>query len=184
MAVSYPVHPDDALALLKIRRYLIGHRLTNGWSRTELSRRISDTNGMAQDLETNMSWQWRMPRLQDWCAAFDLRLTARVTVGPVIDKRVHEDPMVAQLYAMSQAEGEVWKMSQRAYLTAALRTARHEKNVAPGYLAAQLGCTDSALWNWEREADRLMISKVLHYARILGGRVDLGLSGVRFDGQA
>lgn len=176
MGMQYPVHPDDIEQLLRIRRYLIGHRITNGWTQRELSQRANGTDGMAYDLESNESWQWRLSRLQDWCAAFDLRLDARISVGALIDKKIHSDPEVAPLYAMSR-NPQCWKMFQRAYLTAALRSVRRAKKLRAEDIGREFGCTASAIRNWERDSDQIMLPKVLRYARILGGRIELGLDG-------
>lgn len=174
MAVSYPVHPDDALALLKIRRYLIGYRITEGMTQIELSRKVNGTEGVVHDLEANTTWQWRIHRLQDWCDAFGLRLTAMLWISPTINVKMSRDPVVSQLYLLSKSDSEVWKMSQRAYLTAGLRAARQFKGIRTVDLGIRMGCTPSAIRNWERDSDQIMLPKALHYARILGGHIELG----------
>lgn len=176
MGMIYPVHPDDVEQLLRIRRYLIGYRYTEGMTRQELSVKVNGTNGVVHDLEVNTTWQWRLRRLQDWCAAFGLRLDATIRMGTTIDKRIHDDPVVNQLYALSRSGGDVWKMSQSAYLTAGLRRAREIKRIRTIDVGKAMGTTASAVRNWERDADSIMIAKALHYARVLGGYIELGLA--------
>ena len=180
MGVTYPVHPDDVTALLKIRRYLIGFRITNGWTQMELSRRINGSGGMVYDLESNMTWGWRLRRIQDWCSAFDLRLEATLRIGTTIDQKVHADPEVAALYLMSRSgEHDAWKGFQSAYLTSGLRAARQAKHIPASVMGARMGCTASAIRNWERDANHIMLPKAMHYARILGGHVELGLKEMK-----
>jgi hypothetical protein len=176
MGMTYPVHPDDIKALLKIRRYLIGFRITNGWTQRELSEKVNGTEGIVHDLEANQSWGWRLRRLQDWCSPFGLRLEATLRIGTTIDLRIHADPEVGHLYAMSRSDnGDTWKMFQSAYLTAGLRAARRAKRITATQMGMSFGCTASAIRNWERDANTIMLPKALHYARTLGGHVELGL---------
>lgn len=176
MGIAYPVHPDDVQALLKIRRYLIGFRITNGWTQMELSRKVNGSGGIVYDLESNTTWGWRLNRVQNWCSAFGLRLEATLRIGTTIDQKVHADPEVAPFYLMSRSDnGDVWKMFQSAYLTAGLRAARQAKHIPASVMGAKMGCTASAIRNWERDANSIMLPKALHYARVLGGHVELGL---------
>lgn len=176
MATQHPVHPDDVKQLLKIRRYLIGYRKTNGWSQPELSQMINGTKGMAWDLESNVTWQWRFSRLQDWCSPFGLRLSARLRFpdDPGLEERVHEHPEVAPVYSLSQGEG-AWKKWQRFYLTQALSIARKDLQIPTETMAKFLGVSRKAVWGWEATAEEAMLPKVLHYARLLGGFIELEL---------
>lgn len=183
MGMIYPVHPDDAEQLLKIRRYLIGYRYTEGMTRQELSLKINGTNGIAHDLEVNTTWQWRLRRLQDWCSAFGLQLEATIRIGKAIDQKIHGDPEVAPLYRLSRTgSGDTWKTFQSSYLTAGLRAARQAKHISAAMMGLKFGYTANAIRNWERDANQIMLPKALRYARILGGRVELGLKE-RQDGQ-
>ena len=175
MGTTYPVHPDDIKQLMRIRRYLIGYRITEGMNQTQLSQKVNGTNGIVHDLEANQVWQWRLSRLQNWCGAFGLRLDATIRIGPVIDRRVHEDPEVAPLYQLSRSgSGDIWKVFQTSYITAGLRSARRAKNFPTSVMGHKLGCSSSALKNWEASASRIMLPKALHYARMLGGYIELG----------
>lgn len=182
MGMTYPIHPDDEQQLLRIRRYLIGFRYTEKMTQIELSRKVNGTEGVVHDLEANPSWQWRLVRLQDWCAAFGLRLEATLRISPTVDRRIHDHPVVGQLHKLSRG-GQLWKSSQRAYLTLGLREARQAKHISAGMMGRKLSCTASAIRNWERDADQIMLPKALHYARMLGGFVELGWMEMR-DGQS
>lgn len=175
MTTQFPVHPDDVKQLLNIRRYLIGFRKTNGWSQPQLSQMISGTNGMVWDLESNLTWQWRLSRLQGWCVPFGLRLGARVTFGAMeVDKAIHGHPEVAPMWGLS-TDGDAWAKWQRIYLTSALTVGRKHLGITTTELGSRLGITYKAVLNWESVADDLMLPKVLHHARALGGWIRLRL---------
>jgi len=174
MSTQFPVHPDDVEQLLRIRRYLIGFRHTNGWTQPQLSQMINGTDGMVYDLETNMTWQWRLSRLQAWPVPFGLRLQAKVAFKRRLDKAVHEHPEVAPAFALSRQPG-AWAMWQRVYLTSALTVARKQSGMGSSKLGQRLGITRKAIWNWEATAEEIMLPKLLHHARALGGRIDLSL---------
>lgn len=174
MTIQFPVHEDDREALMRIRRYLIGYRITNGWTQYELSHMINGSTGMVHDLESNETWQWRLSRLQEWMIPFGLRLTARTSFrSRALNKAVHAHPEVAPLYQLSCRDGDAWPMWQRAYLTASLLAARKSMGVSARHLARLAGVTRKAVTNWENTADEIMLPKVLHYARLLGGWIEL-----------
>ena len=176
MTATFALHPDDEKQLVRIRRYLIGFRKTEGWNQKEMSIRINGTEGMGWDLEYNQTWQWRFSRLQAWVAAFDLRLTAelRFDDDPDLECRVREHPEVAPLIGLSHT-GQNWPMWQRAALTSSLAVARKEKGITSEQLAATLGITRKAVNNWEGMANEVLLTKLLFHARALGGRIQLGL---------
>jgi DNA-binding XRE family transcriptional regulator len=174
---QFEVHPDDVRQLLKIRRYLIGFRKTNGWSQPQLSQLVSGTNGIVWDLEANQSWQWRLSRLQAWCIPFGLRLSAQLTFDATdVDEDIHDHSEVAPMYALSRKPG-AWPRWQRIYLTSALTVARKQLGVSTDELARRLGITAKAVWGWEANSDEVMLPKILQHARVLGGRIMLGLDG-------
>lgn len=176
-----PIHPDDVEQLLKIRRYLIGYRKTNKWTQGDLSKMISGTEGegWVYDLETNPDWNWRMSRLQAWPEPFGLRLEARVMFpAHTLTRRVNGHPEVAPFYELACKGTGLYKQWQRAYLTAALRIARLDQGISGASMGKMLGCTRGAVNSWEREADDVMIPKVMHYARTLGGHVRVGLESL------
>lgn len=176
MSTQFPVHPDDAAQLLKIRRYLIGFRITNGWTQHELSEMISGTKGMVYNLESDMAWQWRLSRLQQWPVPFGLRLSAVLEFpdSPDLVQSVHSHPEVAPLYALSKGPG-AWQMWQRMYLTSAIRVARRELGISAEEFGLRMGVGRKAITNWENAANELMLPKVLQSARGLDGRVELEL---------
>lgn len=175
MTAQFPVHPDDVEQLLKIRRYLIGFRVTNGWTQPELSVKINGTKGMVWDLESNDTWQWRLSRLQGWCVPFGLRLGAKVVfASKAMDKAIHAHPEVAPAFALSQAAGD-WGGWQKIYLTSALAIGRRRMKIRSHVLGERMGVTRSAVWSWECAKDDLMLPKVLHHARCLGAYVKLTL---------
>lgn len=174
MTAQFPIHFDDEQQLLKIRRYLIGFRKTNGWNQPTLSQMVNGTDGVVYDLESNMTWQWRLSRLQDWTTPFGLRLTMRFTLGEeIMDAGIHDHPEVAPVFALSQSPG-AWKKWQRIYITSVLTGARQYLGLSPQAMAQRLGITAKALCNWEATADELMLSKVLFHARALDGWFELG----------
>ncbi len=175
MTALFPLHPDDREQLIKIRRYLIGFRRTNGWTQPQLSQMISGTDGMVWDLESNQTWQWRLSRLQNWCTPFGLRLMMGVTFdSEEVDLEIESHPEVAPMLALSRTTG-AWKKWQRIYLTSALTVARKHLGISTEELGQRLGVSSRAVWNWEATADELMLPKVLHHARALGGRIQMGL---------
>jgi len=175
MSTQFPVHPDDVQQLLKIRRYLIGFRKTNGWSQPQLSQMINGTAGMVWNLESDLTWQWRLSRLQGWPVPFGLRLTAKLSFDAEdVDEAINAHGEVAPMYALSQT-GDAWGRWQKIYLTSALTVARKTLDVTSSELADRLGVTVKALLAWESSPDEMMLAKVLHHARALGGRIDLGL---------
>lgn len=174
MSTQFPMHPDDEQQLLHIRRYLIGFRKTNGWTQPQLSQMINATDGSVWGLESDTGWQWRFSRLQNWLIPFGLRLDARLTFDDVCtDLDVHLHPEVAPMYALSQS-GDAWPRWQRIYVTSALAQARKRLNISTVELGQRLGVGYKAVGNWEAMADEVMLAKVLHHARALGGRIELG----------
>jgi DNA-binding XRE family transcriptional regulator len=192
MTAVFPVHPDDVDQLLKIRRYLIGYRITNGWTQQELSQRISGMTGKGwvYDLEGSKTWQWRFSRLQDWTVPFGLRLKARLRFsGALVDDppvygdpdeqrdltfAIDSHPEVAPMLSLSLKQ-EAWRTWQRMYLTSALSVARRELGISTADMGVRLGVGASAVRNWENVANEIMLPKVLAYARALGGAIELGL---------
>lgn len=190
MTVQFPIDPLDIEQLLRIRRYLIGYRVTNGWTQQELSQKISSTRGMVYDLESSQTWQWRLSRLQQWPVPFGMRLDAQL-VFPValemsydvaegqeaVTSALAEDPIVNQLWELSC--GKVgWQTWQRGYLTAALAFARKFLGISAERMGAQQGVSAKAIRGWENVASELMLPKVLSYARGLRGEIRLGISEI------
>lgn len=175
------VHPDDVEQLLKIRRYLIGYRITNSWTQFDLSRMISGTDGMVYDLESNLTWRWRFSRLQEWPVPFGLKLHAELKFPDshrgMLTQAIHDHREVAPLWRLSQGASG-WQTFQRAYLTAGLKVAREVTGVTPRQMGIKQGVTAKAICNWERDANEIMLPKTLDYARTLGGYVHLELREV------
>lgn len=174
MTAHFPVHREDIERLVRIRRYLIGYRVTNGWTQQELSLRINRTKTMAYNLESDLAWQWRLSRLQGWLKAFGLRLDARLVLADdQLTDEIHCHAEVAPFWHLSRQSQDLWPMWQRAYLTTALTVARKRLDVQAGEMAQRAGVTRKSVTNWENVADEVMLPKVLHYARLLGGHVEL-----------
>lgn len=173
MGVQFPIHPDDLAALLRLRRYLIGFRKTNGWSQPELSLKINGTKGMVWELESSQLWQWRLARLQGWVGAFGLRLHMKVVFPSArLTKSLHKDPEVEPFWLLSQGRDN-WALWQKTYLSSALTVARRKLRISSRTMANRMNSTRGAIWNWEATADELMLPMVLHRARMLGGYVEL-----------
>lgn len=176
MTIQFPVHPDDVEMLLKIRRYLIGHRITNGWTQHQLSQMINDSAGTVYSLESDDSWQWRLSRLQKWVMPFGLRLEAKVFLRSVaLTKQIHADPEVAPLWQLSRRDGTEWPMWQRTYLSSCLVVGRKKMGISSQQMARMAQVTRNAINNWERVADEMLLPKVLGYARVLDGHIRFGL---------
>lgn len=177
MTAQYPVHPDDVEALLKIRRYLIGYRVTNGWDQPELSMRINGSKGTVWDLENSTTWQWRLSRLQSWLMPFDLRLVAELRFPDdetgQLEEAVESDPEVAPMLALARTKG-AWPKWQRIYLTSALAVARKVQGISTTRLGEMMGVGRKAIHTWETVSDEVMLPKVLRQARVLGGMIELG----------
>lgn len=184
MAKTYPIHPQDLEMLTDIRRYLIGHRITNGWTQAELSRRINGTEGGVWALEKG-DFQWRLSRLQSWMIPFGRKLIAtplfpglvsldggsRETWQDVIDF----DPRVEPLRVAAE-QSEQWPVWQRAYLTSYLRVAREVQGITQDQLATELGISKKAISHWEVDSDEILLLKMLAHARALGGTIKLAVS--------
>lgn len=166
MTQVYPMHPDDEKMLLPIRRYLIGYRITNGWTQADLGKKLG---GGVFTLESG-DFNWHLSRLQQWVLPFGMRLVAT----PLFDQ--HEtfqaDPRVSPLWDLANNSPQ-WPMWQRAYLTSYLKVAREMQGISPQQLGNKLGITAKALRNWEAEADDVMLAKILSHARALGGRIHM-----------
>ena len=177
VTTQFPVHPDDVQQLLRIRRYLIGFRITEGLTQQELSVRVNGTAGTVWDLEYNQTWQWRFSRLQLWVAAFGLRLDARLCFDDDygLESKVEDHPEVAPLISLALT-ADNWPIWQRSALTSALRVARIEQGISAEELAQRRGVTRKAITNWENIGDQFMLPHLLHHARALDGRIDLRLA--------
>ncbi len=175
MTTVFPVHPDDVEQLLVIRRYLIGYRITNGWTQMDLSMKINGTKGMVWDLESSTTWQWRLSRLQEWTMPFGLMLEAQVCFPGNLElwQKVSEHPEVQPLLSLSLKKDGAWPMWQRAYIGAALSAARRLQHISSDAMGKRLGISGNAVRSWESSRDEMMLPKVLHYARALDGIVTL-----------
>lgn len=171
MAFNYIPHPDDEKMLMNIRRYLIGYRITNGWTQADLSQRVNGTTHAAITLEKG-SFDWGLKRLQDWAHAFDLRLTAIPQMGRLINEMVEADPSVTAFKAAMEGQDE-WRPWQRMYLTTYLKTAREVQRISRPELGARLGITAGAVSSYEIHADNVRLIRLLNYAQALGGRIEL-----------
>lgn len=178
MTNTYPIHPDDNEMLLDIRRYLIGCRVTSGWTQEELSLKINGTKGCVYGLEKGPDFQWRLSRLQQWPQPFGLRLSAQLVFdwGPDrqedVDKLmsfIQRDRFVRVFSEMSEQTPE-W---QRSYLVAALRAARQCRGWDQAELGRRLGVSAGAVSRWEIVGDQVMLPKLLAHARALEGRLHL-----------
>lgn len=177
MAFKYVPHPDDEEMLLRIRRYLIGFRVTNGWTQEQLSRRISNTTHAVWGLEKG-GFDWGLQRLQNWVYAFDLRLKAvplffDLTYEACIE--VDQDQAVSSTQAAME-ESDDWRSWQRLYLTAYLKAAREAQDITRAELGARMGITAGAVSAWEINAVNVRLLRLLNHARALGGRIELSLS--------
>lgn len=166
MTQVYPMHPDDEKMLIHIRRYLIGYRVTNGWTQVDLGKKL---NGGVYTLESG-DFNWHLSRLQQWVIPFNMKLI----VTPQFDmhEEVEADPRIGPLRSAMDGSGQ-WPMWQRTYLTSYMKVARERQRISPQQLGDKLGITAKALRNWEAEADDVMLSKILSHARALGGTIKL-----------
>lgn len=186
MTAVFPIHPYDHWQLIRIRRYLIGFRRTNGWNQKQMSQRFNGTEGSGWDLEYNKTFQWRFSRLQDWVAGFGLRLDAQLRFPEDfgLEQRVQEHPEVAPFLGLAATAGN-WQSWQRMALSSALTVARKDQGISTEELAQTLGVSRNAIKHWEALASDFMLPKALHHARALGGFISLGLveKGPDEDGQ-
>jgi transcriptional regulator with XRE-family HTH domain len=178
---NYPLHPDDAAMLMDIRRYLIGFRITNGWTQEELSQKINGTKGAVWPLESDPHFQWRFSRLQQWANAFGLKLSAELVFdwGPQeelaavrLTSFVRRDQFVKVFAELADTDPR-W---QRSYLIASLKAARQGRGWDQGELGRRLGVTAGAVSRWEMDGDQILLSKLLTHARALDGRLMLQVS--------
>jgi DNA-binding XRE family transcriptional regulator len=181
MAASYSIHPDDEQMLLKIRRYLIGYRITNGWTQEELSHLINGTTHTAARLEKG-GFDWHLPSLQQWPIPFELKLKAT----PVFEGRndetyelwseiIEAHPLISTLQAALTQPLDNWMDWQRTYLTTYMQVAREVQGVARKQLARKMQITAGAISTWEINADRVRLVRLLNIARALGGTIRMEL---------
>jgi len=183
MAYHYTPHPDDEEMLLKIRRYLIGYRITNNWNQVELSKRINGTTHAAHRLETG-HFDWTLQRLQRWPEPFGLRLhatpsfTGRVPdTGEMWCEVIDTDPGLRQLEALVAASKDDFRQRwQRMYLTTYLKVARETQKITRTELGSRMGITAGAISAWEASSDNARILRMLNLARALGGRIQLDVA--------
>lgn len=180
MAYHYTPHPYDEKMLMRIRRYLIGYRITNGWNQVDLSKRINGTIHAAHRLETG-GFDWTLQRLQRWPEPFGLRLKATPSfTGRVPDtlemwcEVIDADPGLQQLEALVRStDGEQRQRWQRMYLTTYLKVAREAQKITRAELGSRMGITAGAISAWEATSDNARILRMLNMARALGGRIQL-----------
>lgn len=178
MTNTYPIHPEDMQMLMDIRRYLVGYRITNGWTQGQLSQKINGTKGAVHPLESDPHMQFRFSRLQQWPIPFGLKLSAQLVFdwGPEeevaqtrLESFIGRDQFV-KVFAELAATDPKW---QRSHLIACLKAARLGRGWDQGVLAKRLGVTAGAVGQWEMESDQFMLPKVLAHARALDGRLVL-----------
>lgn len=182
MAFSFTPHPQDEQMLLDIRRYLIGYRITNGWTQQELSQRINGTTHAALSLEKG-GFDWGFTRLQDWPIPFGLKLQAtpmfcsRVDDSSQVWSEVIEEQPIIKIYEAALRESlddaRAW---QRMYLTTYLKVAREKQGISRPELGRRLGITPGAISSYEIHADNVRLVRMLNHARALGGRIMLTVS--------
>lgn len=172
MAYSYTPHPDDEEMLLRIRRYLIGYRITNGWNQHELSKRINDSTHAAHALEKG-GFDWTLRRLQRWPEAFGLQLHA-IPCFELWEETIEGDEEVSSIQTMlCSADGVMRHTWQRMYLTSYLKVAREVQKITRAELGSRLGITAGAISAWEISSDNVRLLRLLNHARALGGRIEL-----------
>lgn len=178
---AYTPHPDDLEMLLKIRRYLIGYRITNGWTQEELSARINETGRSAERLE-NGPFDWTLTRLQMWPVPFGLKLHATpcfherpAGTSETWEEIIEADPMVSA-FRTAMHETKQWQAWQRMYLTSYLKVAREVQDISTAELGARMGITSGAVNKLELHGDNVKLIRMLNHARALGGTIRLEVS--------
>lgn len=183
MAYSYTPHPDDEEMLLRIRRYLIGYRVTNGWNQQTLSKRINDSTHAAHTLEKG-GFDWTLRRLQRWPEAFGMRLHAVPCfrdrppgTSEMWEEIIEADEELSSIQAMLRtADGVMRHTWQRMYLTTYLKVAREKQKITRAELGSRLGITAGAISAWEISSDNVRLLRLLNHARALGGSIQLDIS--------
>lgn len=178
MAFVFTPHPDDLEMLLRIRRYLIGYRHTNGWTQEELSARINGSKYSASDLEKG-GFDWHLSRLQAWPVPFGLRLhvtpcfTQPMETSEMLFEAIEADPLVSTYAAMMMEQRSQWQTWQRLYLCAYLVKARELQGITHPQLGRRLAIAASSVSSWERGTENMRLLRLLNHARALGGRIML-----------
>lgn len=163
------VAAEDQVELRNIRTQLTNLRQGSRVSQKQVERRIGIFNFIKHAEEDRYPYP-RLSTLQQWAAAYDLRLE----VG--LDNfwlHAWSDKEMLALYAMSRRFDAAPML--RLWVVSALRSWRQKVGVDSARLGGMLGITGTAVRTWEYESGDPGVDKVLIRARLLGTRVRVRL---------
>ena len=166
MRAPVDLHPDDRAARLALRDLLIDRRLEQKLTQDELATRMGVTKQAVSLLESSD------PRVihatQRWSRPLNCRLTFDL-VGLPVDPNANG---VDAFRPTDPGRADLW--DQRA-LAMALRYAREELGLSQKVIGRRLGGDDKNVRQIELQRYGLIFTTPQRYARVLGGRLDLGI---------
>lgn len=170
MAIFLELDPEDERELFHLRRELLGWRYILNMTQQEMAEKAGHSPSWASEIEQGEGQPY-LSSLQDWAAAFDLRLQPVLKFpkfdGYLVPRKVEQE---AEFFARMAApfHAREWV---RLWCVAALTWQRHWRGVSASELSQMLGLTISSVSSWERNGHDPRVSKLFTYARALGGRV-------------
>lgn len=176
MAIFLEIDPEDERELFHIRRNLLGWRYITGMTQQEMADRAGHSASWASEVEQGEGQPY-LSSLQDWAAAFDLRLQPQVSFPRVSAMQYSIPVKIQQELSFYQKMAQPFDARDwvRLAVVSELVWNRCLQGVSASELSKRLGLTISSVSGWERRGHDPLISKLFTYARALGGRVKLRL---------
>lgn len=174
MAKKLELCDEDEQELSRIRKLLISLRQKSGFSHGRLALNAGHSEKWLFELEAGEG-HFRLSSLQDWAGCFDLRIHPNLELPDFAGFEVpHEiDTELQWLWGMAkQFDAASWV---RAWSVAELRWERHWRGISAAQLGRDMGLSVSAVSAWERDGSDPMVSRLMTYARALGGRMTFEL---------
>ncbi|MCZ7434790.1 helix-turn-helix transcriptional regulator [Micromonospora sp. WMMC241] len=161
------LHPDDHTARINLRNMLVERRVDLGYSQAALAQHIGASQGWVANIETGTNWHIAV--LQRLARGINARIVLYpdgVPGGP------YDNPAAGLFRPTDPTDADRWDQQN---LLADLATAREATGLTRRQVGERLGCSGSAVGNYERTRTGLVLISPQRYCRAIGGRLAVEL---------
>lgn len=164
------LHEDDAEHVAELRRLLAGWRVTSLLKQKDITAKAGLGDTVVSCLERGETGPMRLANVCRYASVFGLAVKVSF---PGIPEPVFT-PELESLQTLSEANpfSPVWL---ETLIVKYLREARKQQGLTLKEVAAQLNMRLDTLSRWELEGTDPHIYRMMAYARVLGGRMRMGL---------
>lgn len=176
MAIRVNLCQQDEAELLRIRTQLIAARQERGITQRAMAKHSQRSEKFFNEAEQGLGHLY-LSSLQEWARVFDLRVQPTVYGLSVDDFKdtpqallTHWD--MARRMSFGHFDADEWT---RTWIVAELTCYRYALGISAAKLSRKMGLSISAVSGWERDGFNPLCSKIMIYARMLGGYVTFDL---------